>query len=81
MAFNHGNSGGPIIDLETGNVISWVKGYKKIDVDLKEKDIPSTFTPRAYTLPTYMESVQANYSVGIATASVVKELREHGISV
>ena len=79
MAFNNGNSGGPIIDLETGNVVSGVKGYRKVDVDLKEKDIPNTFTPREYTQKTYIESIQATYSVGIATASVLKELREHDI--
>ncbi len=79
MAFNNGNSGGPIIDLETGNVVSWVKGYRKIDVELKEKDIPNTFTPREYTQKTYIESIQATYSVGIATASVLKELREHDV--
>jgi len=79
MAFNNGNSGGPIIDLETGNVISWVHGYKRIDVDLKEKDIPNTFTPREYTQRTYIDSIQAAYSMGIATANVLKELREHDI--
>jgi len=79
MAFNHGNSGGPIINLEDGKVISWVHGYKLIDTNLIEKDIPNTFTPREYTQKTYIESVQATYSVGIATASVLKELREHDI--
>lgn len=79
MAFNNGNSGGPIINLEDGKVISWVHGYKKTDISLKEKDIPSGFTLRAYAQPTYMESAQATYSVGIATASVLKELRDHNI--
>jgi len=81
MAFNNGNSGGPIINLEDGKVISWVHGYKKTDIDLKEKDIPSGFTPRAYTLPTYMESIQATYSIGVATACAASELRSHDIIV
>lgn len=81
MAFNPGNSGGPIINLEDGKVVSWVYGYKEIDIKLKEKDIPNTFAPRAYTLPTYIESTQATYSIGVATACVSKELRDHNIIV
>ena len=79
MAFNPGNSGGPIINLEDGKVISWVHGYKMIDTNLIEKDIPPTFATRNYSLKTYIESVQATYSMGIATASVLKELREHDV--
>jgi len=81
MAFNNGNSGGPIVNLENGTVISWVHGYKKTDIDLKEKDIPSGFMLREYNQPTYKESVQATYSIGVATACAVSELRSHDIIV
>ncbi len=50
-----------------------------INTNLIEKDIPPTFATRNFSLKTYIESVQATYSMGIATASVLKELREHDV--
>jgi hypothetical protein len=79
MAFINGNSGGPIIDIKSGKVVSWVQGYRKVDIEVKEKDLPPSFTAQKYSLTSYIEVAQAAYSIGVATASVVDKLKTHAI--
>jgi hypothetical protein len=57
-----------------------VHGYKKIDIEVKEKDLPTSFQAKSYTQASYIEIAQATYSIGVATACVVDKLKAHGVT-
>jgi len=56
LAFNPGNSGGPIFDVKTGRLISIVKGYKAIRINERENII---FDEGAKQLKIYTRGVDA----------------------
>jgi hypothetical protein len=80
MAFNPGNSGGPVFDTETGRAIALVQGFKTINILTREVDVPTTLTPVKYGLESYISNVTASYSVGIALFPLEAILSRHGVS-
>ncbi|MBI2985087.1 MAG: trypsin-like peptidase domain-containing protein [Candidatus Kerfeldbacteria bacterium] len=80
MAFNPGNSGGPVFDAKTGRAISIVHGFRVINMRLEEKDLPKAFQPKQYTEKSYLEPLNASYSVGVATPSFIDLLGQHNIT-
>ncbi|MBU0597372.1 serine protease [Patescibacteria group bacterium] len=81
LAFNPGNSGGPIFDLRTGRLISIVKGYRAHLINLKENIIPEKVNKqlKEYKEKSYIESLHAIYSYGFATPTFLDRLRQHKI--
>jgi Trypsin-like peptidase domain len=79
MAFNPGNSGGPIVDVRSGRFISIVKGFRSFTVAVTEKDVPPGLTLKKYTEQSYLDSAVATYSSGVATVSSAGFLAQHGI--
>lgn len=83
ISFNPGNSGGPIFNVKTGKLISIVRGYKSIPINIKEhelnEDLRKNIGIKKYTLESYLEVISANYSVGFATPSFLEVFKEHNI--
>ena len=83
LAFNPGNSGGPIFDVNTGRLISIVRGFKSIPINIKEielteklkKEIPIS----KYSEESYLAVTQASYSIGFATPSFAEVFKKHKI--
>jgi hypothetical protein len=67
MNFNPGNSGGPIIDPNTGKVIAWVKGFSSTAIEINDgKD---------------KAKIYAHYSMGVATKNLLDIAAEHNLAV
>ena len=81
MAFNPGNSGGPIFDVKTGQLISVVKGFKEIKIAEREIIIPERKLQKlkAYKENAYIEALSATYSFGFATPTFLNVFRDHNI--
>ncbi|MFA5069739.1 MAG: serine protease [Patescibacteria group bacterium] len=81
MAFNPGNSGGPIFDIRTGRLVSIVSGYKVIKIN--EKEVPITDEGKKllkiYKEQAYIETLNASYSFGHATPSFLDIFRNNNI--
>jgi len=82
LAFNPGNSGGPIFDVITGKVISIVKGFKAIPIRLSEIRVTDETAKqfKEYTGKSYIETLHATYSIGFATPSFLKIFKDHNIT-
>ena len=82
LSFNPGNSGGPIFDIKTGKVISIATGYKSFLINQKEVEIPENVMKnfQIYKNKSYIETIHAIYSIGIATPSFIEILNKHNIS-
>jgi hypothetical protein len=81
LAFNPGNSGGPIFDIKTGRLLSIVKGYKAIQISAKENIISDEASKqlKTYKEKAFIEVLHATYSVGNATPSFVEIFQIHNI--
>ncbi len=81
MAFNPGNSGGPIFDTRTGKVISIAKGYKVIRINERENIIPDEGMKKlkVYKEKAFIETLNATYSFGFATPTFLGKFKEHNI--
>lgn len=83
LAFNPGNSGGPIFDIKTGRLVSIVKGFKSIPIKIKESELTDLMRKnlkiKKYTPDSYLEVMHANYSIGFATPSFSDVFKEHKI--
>jgi len=82
LSFNPGNSGGPIFDIKTGKLISIATGYKSFLINQKEVEIPEKVREnfQIYKNKSYIETIHATYSIGIATPSFTEILDKHNIS-
>ncbi|NGX31110.1 MAG: hypothetical protein K940chlam8_00470 [Chlamydiae bacterium] len=81
LSFNPGNSGGPIFDVRTGEVISLVKGLKLIPIIQKEEPISEEKAKefKIYKEKAYIETLYTTYSMGIAIPSFWEILKKHEI--
>ncbi len=83
LAFNPGNSGGPIFDYRTGKLVSIVHGYKVIPIKVIEHtlsdQLKNTNGIKEYPNSTYLENVNAVYSLGYATPSFIEIFKKHNI--
>jgi V8-like Glu-specific endopeptidase len=81
--FNPGNSGGPIFDLRTGQLLSIVHGYRAKAINKKEvllsEENKKNLDIKTYTQDAYIEVIHASYSIGYATPSFNKIFEEHNI--
>jgi len=81
LAFNPGNSGGPIFDVKTGKIISIVKGFKSIRINQREVEISEEGAKllKTYKEKAFIETENANYSFGFATPTFLEIFKEHNI--
>ena len=81
LAFNPGNSGGPIFDVRTGRIISIVRGYRTIPIATQETIISEEVAKqlKTYSEKSFIEVLHANYSVGFATSSFQEVFKTHNI--
>lgn len=81
MAFNPGNSGGPIFDIKTGRIISIVRGYKAIRINERENIISEEGSKslKEYKEKSYIESINTIYSFGFATPTFLEIFEKHKI--
>ncbi len=81
LAFNPGNSGGPIFDPNTGRVVSLVHGFKSIRIVERENQISdeSAKLLKTYKEKAYIETLNANYSLGFATPTFLEIFKKHNI--
>lgn len=81
LSFNPGNSGGPIFDVKTGKVISIVKGFKSIRINEKENLISDERIKqlKIYKEKAFIETFNANYSLGFATPTFLEVFKKHNI--
>jgi len=83
VAFNPGNSGGPIFDYRTGQLLSIVSGYKATPINIYERilseDDKKSINIKEYKEKSFINSIHANYSFGYATPSFTEIFRQHNI--
>lgn len=81
LAFNPGNSGGPIFDTKTGRLVSIVKGYKVIPINQKESVISDEGLKqlKVYKEKAFIETLNATYSFGFATPTFLEVFKKHNI--
>jgi len=81
LAFNPGNSGGPIFDTKTGKVISIVKGYKVLRINERESVISDEGAKqlKVYKEKAFIETLNATYSFGFATPTFLEVFKKHNI--
>ncbi|MBU1104664.1 serine protease [Candidatus Parcubacteria bacterium] len=81
LAFNPGNSGGPIFDTKTGKVVSIVKGYKVLRINERENVISDEGVKqlKVYKEKAFIETLNATYSFGFATPTFLEVFKKHNI--
>lgn len=81
LAFNPGNSGGPIFDIKTGKIVSIVNGFKSIRISERENVISEEGAKRlkVYKEKAFIETLDASYSLGFATPTFLEIFKKHNI--
>lgn len=78
MAFNPGNSGGPIIDCATGEVIAFVESYTSIPIRFAKDQIPAS-QQEELGAEFAITAVRALYSRGFCTTNLRDISSEHSL--
>jgi hypothetical protein len=78
MSFNPGNSGGPIIDTSTGQVVAMVMSYNSVLLKYIKEDVPEE-QQELVGQTEAVSAIRANYSQGVASASMVLLKDQHSI--
>lgn len=78
VAFNPGNSGGPIFNIETGEVIAIVHGYNSIPIQFAKEKIPDHLN--ADLGDEAVSVVRSNYSIGMASQNYLDQEKAHDIA-
>jgi len=80
MGFNPGNSGGPILDIMTGNVIAIVHGYQSLPIRAKVEHIPLDMIDGGTKDEDVVSVVRALYSLGVSSVNLLGYENSHGLS-
>lgn len=80
MAFNPGNSGGPIIDCSTGAVIAYVESYTSMPIKFAKETIPPELRKEMGTDHT-ITAIRALYSRGFCTTNLKAIAGKHGLKL
>lgn len=78
MAFNPGNSGGPILDIKTGEVIAYVHGYQSVPINMAKETIPEHMRENGEPVSVYT-TVRALYSNGISALNLLPYEEKHDL--
>lgn len=76
--FVPGNSGGPIFDAETGRVIAFVEGFRRIKISEVHETCQLIPVPDGMSAQ-YLDSVYAVYSNGLTLEPVRAQLEQFGV--
>ncbi len=81
LAFNPGNSGGPIFNFKSGRAVSIVKGYKTVPIRTRERDLLQLEKAglKRYKEDYVIEDSYAHYSYGFASSCLKEILQKHRI--
>jgi len=81
LAFNPGNSGGPIFDIKTGRIISIVRGYKAIPINKWEIELTEAEKKSfvKYKNDVFVNMLSTVYSEGFATPTFLEIFKKHNI--
>lgn len=80
MAFNPGNSGGPIVDCDTGAVIAYVESYTSMPIKFAKETIPQELQKEMGTDHT-ITAIRALYSRGFCTTNLKAIAGMHGLKL
>lgn len=78
VAFNPGNSGGPIFDIETGEVIAMVHAYRSVPIKFAKEPVPEDLQEELGT--EVVSVVRSTYSLGLASQNYEKLAKDHDAS-
>jgi V8-like Glu-specific endopeptidase len=83
VAFNPGNSGGPIYNWRTGKLISIVHGFRATPTNMNEHILTdeekTALNLKKYSEESFIDVVHANYSIGYASPSFLEAFKKHNI--
>jgi len=78
VAFNPGNSGGPIFDIESGEVIAMVHAYRSVPIKFAKEPVPEELQGE-FGATEVVSVVRSTYSLGLASQNYTKLAKEHGV--
>jgi hypothetical protein len=79
--FVPGNSGGPIFDAETGRVIAFVHGYNTVKIRERVEQVTMINPPPQGIAGSYIENLNALYSLGIKMERARPHLENLGVTL
>ena len=79
IPFNPGNSGGPVIDANTGEVFALVQSFTTYQVGERVLDIKNKKLAKELGYSKYLQIMSTNYSRAYSLCMFEKAFREHGI--
>lgn len=78
IAFNPGNSGGPIFNIETGEVIAMVHAYRSVPIKFAKELVPNNIQEELGAQEV-VSVVRSTYSLGLASQNYLKLKELHDI--